>query len=58
MEAMFLTCKIDALDKRDVATTDIPGAFMQSEMDIEGKMAQLKTQIDPKKYEKYTVIEK
>ena len=63
-EALFLTCKIDALEKRDVATTDIPGAFMQADMDeivnmkIEGKMAQLMKKIDPKKYEKYTVMEK
>ena len=42
-EALFLTCKINALEKRDVATTEIPGAFMQADMDeivnmkIEGK---------------------
>ena len=63
-EALFLTFIIDALEKRDVATTDIPGAFMQADMDeifnmkVEGKMAQLMTKIDPKKYEKYTVTEK
>ena len=44
--------------------TDIPGAFMQADMDeivnmqIEGKVAQLMTKIDPKKYEKYTVMER
>ena len=27
-------------------------------MKIEGKMAQLMTKIDPKKYEKYTIMEK
>ena len=59
-----MTCIIDALEKRDVATTYIPGAFMQADMDeivnmkIEGKMAQLMTKINPKKYEKYTVMEK
>ena len=64
MEALFLTCIIDALEKRDVATTEIPSAFMQADMDeivnmkIEGKVAQLMTKIDPKKYEKYTVTEK
>ena len=46
-EALFLTCIINALKKRDIATTYIPGAFMQADMDgivtmkIEGKMAQL-----------------
>ena len=63
-EALFLTCIIDALEKRDLAITDIPGAFMQEDMDeivnmkIEAKMAQLVTKIDPNKYEKYTVMEK
>ena len=63
-EALFLTFIIDALERRDVATTYIPGAFMQADMDeifnmkIEGKMAQLMTKIDPKKYEKYTVMER
>ena len=57
-----MTCIIDALEKRDVATTYIPGAFMQADMDeivnmkIEGKMAQLMTKINPKKYKKYTVM--
>ena len=27
-----LTCIIDALEKRDAATTDIPGVFMQADM--------------------------
>ena len=60
----FFTCIIDALEKRGVATTDIPGAFMQADMGeivnmkIEGEIAQLMTKIDPKKYEKYTVMEK
>ena len=63
-EALFLTCIIDALEKRDVATTYSPFAFMQADMDeivnmkIEGKMAQLMTKIDPKKYEIYIVMEK
>ena len=63
-EALFLTCIIDALEKRDVAKIDIPGVFMQADMDenvnmkIERKMANLTTKIDPKKYEKYTVMGK
>ena len=64
MEALFLPCIIDALKKRDVATTEIPDVFIQSDMDetlntkIQGKMAQLMTNIHPKKYAKYTVTEK
>ena len=55
-EALFLTCIIDALEKRGVTMTDIPGVFMQADMDeivnmkTEGKMAQLMTKSDPKKY--------
>jgi hypothetical protein len=32
-EALMLTCVIDAIEGRDVASVDIPGAFMQSEME-------------------------
>jgi hypothetical protein len=63
VEAVMLSCVIDAEERRDVATIDIPGAFMQVDMDelvhmrLEGKMAELLVQIDPSKYEKYTVYE-
>jgi hypothetical protein len=48
-EALMLTCVIDAVERRDVATCDIPGAFMQSDMKgevvmkLEGVMAEAKT---------------
>jgi hypothetical protein len=32
-QALFLTCLIDAHEGRDVATVDIPGAFMHADMD-------------------------
>ncbi len=32
-EAVFLTAVIDALEERDVAVFDVPGAFMQADMD-------------------------
>jgi hypothetical protein len=32
-QALFLTCRIDAHEGWDVATVDIPGAFMQADMD-------------------------
>jgi hypothetical protein len=63
-EALMLTCVIDAIEKRDVATCDIPGAFMQSDMKgkvimkLEGVMAEVITKIDPNKYEKHTVQER
>jgi len=52
------------MEKRDVATIDLPGAFMQADMDEEvvhlclhGKMAEL-VQLDPKLYQKYVQLTK
>jgi hypothetical protein len=45
--AVFITSVIDAMEKREVAVVDIPGAYMQAEMDelvymkLTGKMAEL-----------------
>jgi hypothetical protein len=44
---------IDANEERDMATVDIPGAFMQADMDepmhmrLEGTMAKLLVRLDP-----------
>jgi hypothetical protein len=62
-EALMLTCVIDAIEGRDVATVDIPGAFMQSGMEgnvhmkLQGVMAEVIMKLDTKKYEKYVVQE-
>jgi hypothetical protein len=62
-EALILTCVIDAMEGRDVATCDIPGAFMQSDMKgkvvmkLEGVMAEVILKIDPRQYTKYVVQE-
>jgi hypothetical protein len=54
-EALLLSCVINAVKERDVATCDIPGAFMQSDMKgkvvmkLEGVMAEVIIKIDPKK---------
>jgi hypothetical protein len=62
-EALILTCVIDAIEERDVATCDIPGAFMQSDMKgkvimkLEGVMAEVILKIDTKKYQKYVAHE-
>ena len=64
IESVMLSCVIDAMEGRDVATVDIPGAFMQADMDdvvhmkLEGKMAELLVRIDPKLYRKYVQVEK
>eukprot|EP00957_Ditylum_brightwellii_P108722 8293936-Ditylum_brightwellii.AAC.2 len=47
------------MEGRNVATVDIPGAFMQADMDkvvhmkIEGTMEELLTKLDPKLYRQY-----
>ena len=52
-ESVFLTCIIDALEKRKVVTLDIPGAFMQVDIDeiihekLVGEMAELLVKVDP-----------
>lgn len=62
-EAVFLTAVIDALEGRDVAVVDIPGAFMQVDMDelvhvrLTGKMVQLLLEIDREMYEPCLTIE-
>lgn len=64
-EAVFLIITIAAKEHRDVATVDIPGAFMQTELSgeqvvikIEGRMVELLAMIDPKLYRKYIMVEK
>ena len=62
-ESVLLSCVIDAKERRDVATVDIPGAFMQGDQDEtvhmrpEGTLAELLTKCDPKLYRKYVVTE-
>ena len=47
IESLFLTCLIDAMEERCVITCDIPGAFMQMDIDelihvkLEGELAEL-----------------
>lgn len=64
IESLLLSSVIDATEGRHVITCDIPGAFMQADMDelvhmkLEGEMAELLEKIDPSLYRKYIVIEK
>ena len=53
------------MENQKVATVDIPGAFMQPDMEgetvntkIERKMAELLTKLDPKLYQKYVTNER
>ena len=64
IEAVFMTAVIDAMENRTVAVVDIPGAFMQADMDpgvymrIDGAMAELLMEIDDDMYQPNMVMEK
>jgi GH15 family glucan-1,4-alpha-glucosidase len=55
----MLSATIDAMEECDVATVDIPGAFMQANIDevvhvkFEGKIAEMLVRMDPKMYRRY-----
>eukprot|EP00957_Ditylum_brightwellii_P029564 2233706-Ditylum_brightwellii.AAC.1 len=58
-EALMLSHLINITESRDVATIDIPGAFMQADMDeivhmkVEGTMVELLITLEPKLYKQY-----
>jgi hypothetical protein len=60
----IFSCAIDAKERRTVVTTDIPGAFMQTDVDevthvrLEGPLASLLAKVDPNLYEKYLECDK
>lgn len=61
-ESLFLSCIIDAMDNRKVITLDIPGSFMQADIDelihvkLEGEIADLLIKVDPS-YGQFAIIE-
>ena len=61
---LLLYCFVDAKERRQVTTCDVPGAFMQFDIDeviqsrLEGALAELLTKVDPELYTKYLVMEK
>ena len=63
IESVMISCVIDAKERRDVATVDIPGAFMQADIDevvhvkFKGTTAELVVKLDPDKYEKFIEME-
>ena len=60
----MLSCVIDAKERRQVMTCDVPGAFMQADIDeivhvrLEGQLAELLAKVDPELYTPYLVTEK
>jgi len=61
-EALFLSCLIDAFEKRYTLTCDIPGAFMQAEMDeilhikLDGAILEVLLRMDPS-YQQFVTYE-
>ena len=67
MRVRVPSCVIDAIEGRYVATADVPGAFLQTEMPedeedvhirLEGAMAELLAKIDPELYNSCMVTTK
>lgn len=60
-EALLMSCVIDAEEQRDVATCDVPGAFMQADIDekihvvMEDELAELFVKLKPKLYSQYVM---
>jgi Reverse transcriptase (RNA-dependent DNA polymerase)/Zinc knuckle len=63
IESVMLSCLIDAVERRDVATADVPGAFMQADIDedvyirLSGPLARLLTKVDPGLYKQNVTME-
>lgn len=61
-EALFLTCLIDAFERRYTITCDIPGAFMQAKMDevlhikLDGAILEVLLRMDPS-YQQFVTYE-
>jgi hypothetical protein len=64
LEFVFVTSAIDAREKREVVTIDIPGAFLHATnkdyvvMQMNGTLVELMAKTDLKLYSKYLVDEK
>ena len=63
MESIFHTALVNALEERDVACFDIPGAFLHAEMDedvimmLRGRLAKLMVLFQPSLYRKFITID-
>jgi len=64
LEAMVLSCAIDAKEDRYVVLTDIPGAFLHADMEddvhiiLEGTIAKLIVKLEPCLYRKYILYDR
>jgi hypothetical protein len=63
-ESLFLSCTIDAKERRNTVKPDIPGAFMQTDVDwvtharLEGPLASLVAKVDLNLHEKHLECDK
>ena len=59
IESLFLSCTIDAKENRKLFTCNIPGTFMQADIDevihmwLKGPLATLLAKVDPELYTKF-----
>ena len=59
----MITASIDTHERRNVATIDIPGAFLhaynnkETIMLLRGRLAELMVQVDPQIYQKYVIYD-
>ena len=63
IEALLLSCKFDSIEERDIAIVDIPGAFIQADMNdtvhlkMQGRLAEQLMKVEPKLYWKFLNLE-
>ena len=63
LKAILITTAINTHEERDVATVDIPGAYLHTDTDedlamqLKSKLAELMVAVDPKLYMKYVVFD-
>ena len=63
VESLLFSCTIDSMVGRKVITVDIPGEFMQADMErlvhakFEGIMLEMLVKIDPELYSRYEVMD-
>ncbi len=59
VESIFITAAIEAFERRDVATVDLPSAYLHAENDetvhmkLHGRLAELMGRVEPSLYRKY-----
>ena len=63
LEGIMIMSAIEAHEGREVATIDIPGAYLHTDIDehihlrFKGKIAELLVALDPKLYRKYVIFD-